>query len=87
MSGFTANLAALKEDPEIRAALRRFAAAVTGEANRTSARAGYTYKITEGDDGPVVRIGPTGAAGLPVEIGSRTVSARRHVKRALDSQR
>jgi hypothetical protein len=84
---FTANPAALKEDPAIREALRRFAAEVTREANRTSARAGYTYRLTEGDDGPMVRIGPTGAAGLPVEIGSRTVSARRHVKRALDAQR
>ena len=66
--------------PELREKARRIVIA----ANRnTSAPAGITFE--EKDDH--ILIGPTGAAGLPVEIGTRWMTPRRYFKRALDAER
>lgn len=75
---------ALKEDPKVDAALRQFAGEVAREANRTSAPIGITYRRTEPG---VVRIGPRGAAALPLEVGTSRIPARRYVKNALDRRR
>lgn len=76
---------ALKEDPGVLTETRKVAGAVAHDANRTSAKIGITYRDLP--DGEGVRIGPTGAAGLPTEIGTRRTSAHRFVKNALDKRR
>lgn len=73
-----------REDPDVLEHVREVAGAVAGEANITSAPIGITYRDLP-DGG--VRIGPRGAAALPLEIGTRKIPARRYVKRALDNRR
>lgn len=77
----------LREDNITRDALpavEEKARKIAQAANRnTSAPAGITTETY--DD--YVLIGPTGAAGLPVEIGTRNMGARRYFKRAADAER
>lgn len=57
---------------------------IAGIANRsTSAPVGITTERKEDH----ILIGPTGAAGLPVEIGTLFLPAHRFFKAALDSDR
>jgi hypothetical protein len=57
---------------------------IAGIANRrTSAPAGITTERREDH----VLIGPTGAAGLPVEIGTIFLPAKRYFKRSIDPLR
>lgn len=57
--------------------------AIAYKANRnTTAAAGVTVEVDR--NAGQVTAGPTGAAGLPVEIGTRSIAARRYFKRELD---
>lgn len=57
---------------------------ISRAANRnTRAPAGFTYEVKDDH----VLLGPTGAAGLPVEIGTLYFPARRPFKRAADADR
>lgn len=76
---------AARDDRQVLAAVRAIAGRIAREANRTSAEIGITYRDLP--DGSGVRVGPHGAAGLPLEIGTRRIPARRYVKRALDARR
>mgnify|MGYP001080072025 CR=1 FL=1 len=72
------------------------ASEIAGIANRmTSAPVGITTETVRDDRvvptedrlATYVLIGPTGAAGLPVEIGTRHLNARRYFKRTIDRLR
>lgn len=57
-------------------------------ANRnTSAPVGITYRDLRSGGKRVIRVGPRGAAAIPVELGTRRLRARKPVKRALDQVR
>lgn len=76
---------AVYDDPAIMAAVRALAGAIAKDANQTSAAIGITWRDLP--DGTGVRIGPRGAAALPLEIGTARAPARRYLKRALDRRR
>jgi len=67
----------------VKAAAEAVATSIIKTANRnTSAPVGITWRRR---DEQTIRIGPRGAAAIAVEFGSRSLSARRPVKRALDA--
>ena len=58
---------------------------IAGVANRaTSAPVGITTEVHGEGKGRHVLIGPTGAAGLPVEIGTWALPAKRYFKSTID---
>lgn len=73
----------MRDNPQTLAAARDLAGEIAREANQTSAKIGITTVEVDGK----IRIGPRGAAAVPTEVGTRRLSARRHVKNALDKRR
>lgn len=66
-------------------AVKKIAIGILRDANNnTSAEIGITYNDVGEGGNRVIRIGPRGAAAIPVEFGTATVQARRPVKRAID---
>lgn len=66
------------ESPE----MEKVARAITRTANRmTSAKVGFTQELEEDH----WLLGPTGAAAVPVEVGTFFMPAKRYFKAALDS--
>jgi hypothetical protein len=77
------NESAILGSAEVNAAAEAVATSIVKTANRnTSAPVGITWRRV---DEQTIRIGPRGAAAIAVEYGSRMLSARRPVKRALDA--
>lgn len=79
----TVNEDAPLQDEQAWEAVAQVAASISRQANQTSAKIGITFNRV--DD--AIRIGPRGAAAIPVEFGSRYTPAKRYVKRALDAHR
>lgn len=76
---------AILDSPQVLRATKQLAGDLAAETNRTSAEVGITYRVQE--DRRTVRVGPRGAAALPLEVGTRRIPARRTFKRALDRRR
>lgn len=83
ISGLTVREEAVLEDEMVWDGVAQVAASISRMANDTSAKIGITFNRI----GDVIRIGPRGAAAIPVEFGSVNSPAKRYVKRALDAHR
>lgn len=79
----TLDVPAILSDEGVQKAVEDVARSISKQANRNStAPIGITYRRI---DDETVRIGPRGAAAVPIEYGTKDFPARRPVKRALDA--
>lgn len=76
---------AVLDDEDAWKGVTEIAGEIARRANRTSAKIGISYDRL--DEPKVVRIGPRGAAAIPVEYGTVDTPAKRYVKKAIDSMR
>ena len=82
-SRVTLDVPAILGSEGVQKAIEDAATSIIKQANRnTTAPIGITWRRV---DDETVRIGPRGAAAIPVEWAPRHVPARRPVKRALDA--